>query len=162
MPLLVRGFTLLELLVVIAIIGLIASLTIATLSTARARSRDAKRLQDVKTIQNALNLFAATERVFPNPTATGGLCLTGVDAISKLLIDADSLSSMPKDPQHDGCAVPSTKPDETHYHYHYESIDGTTFKLWFEVENGDIPGISGYPNDPGVCPPYPCRKFITP
>ncbi|MDP2944634.1 MAG: prepilin-type N-terminal cleavage/methylation domain-containing protein [bacterium] len=51
------GFTLIELLVVIAIIGLLSTLSILALNTARARARDAKRISDVKQIQTALEMY---------------------------------------------------------------------------------------------------------
>jgi prepilin-type N-terminal cleavage/methylation domain-containing protein len=52
-----QGFTLIELLVVIAIIGLLSTLSIVALNQARARSRDARRLADVKQIQTALEMY---------------------------------------------------------------------------------------------------------
>lgn len=51
-----RGFTLIELLVVIAIIGLLASVVIASLSSARAKGRDARRLSDLRSAGNAIEL----------------------------------------------------------------------------------------------------------
>lgn len=53
-----RGFTLIELLVVIAIIGLLASIVLASLNSARKKSRDARREADLKSVQNALELWA--------------------------------------------------------------------------------------------------------
>ncbi|MEK9175103.1 MAG: type II secretion system protein, partial [Patescibacteria group bacterium] len=52
-----KGFTLIELLVVIAIIGILASVVLASLNSARAKSRDARRIADVKQIQLALELY---------------------------------------------------------------------------------------------------------
>lgn len=60
-----KAFTLVELLVVIAIIGLIATLSVIALSNARAKSRDVKRVADIKQIQSALELFFNDENRYP-------------------------------------------------------------------------------------------------
>ncbi len=57
MPVGRQGFTLIELLVVIAIIGILASVILASLSSARSKGRDAKRIADLKQIQLALELY---------------------------------------------------------------------------------------------------------
>ncbi len=64
-----KGFTLIELLVVVAIIGLLASVVLASLSTARGRGRDAKRLQDMNQVRTALELYNSTNNAYPS---TGG------------------------------------------------------------------------------------------
>ncbi|OHA17548.1 MAG: hypothetical protein A2836_03550 [Candidatus Taylorbacteria bacterium RIFCSPHIGHO2_01_FULL_45_63] len=51
-----KGFTLIELLVVISIISLLTSIALASLNTARAKARDARRLSDLRQVQNALFL----------------------------------------------------------------------------------------------------------
>ena len=64
------GFTLIELLVVIAIIGLLSTLSILALNTARARARDAKRISDVKQIQTALEMYYNDTGDYPSDTST--------------------------------------------------------------------------------------------
>src|SRR5260221_374832 len=71
----VRAFTLIELLVVIAIIALLASIILASLNTARAKSRDARRISDVKQVQLALELYYNDHAGYPTALSalpTGG------------------------------------------------------------------------------------------
>lgn len=72
------GFTLIELLVVIAIIGLLASVVLLALNSARAKSRDAKRLADVRQIASALELYFNDNSAYP--TALAGGLLSGTTA----------------------------------------------------------------------------------
>ena len=53
-----RGFTLIELLIVIAIIGVLASIILASLQTARLKANDAKRLTEMDQVRIALELYA--------------------------------------------------------------------------------------------------------
>lgn len=69
-----KGFTLIELLVVIAIIGILSSVVLASLSTARQKSRDAKRISDIGQVQLALELFFDANQSY----ATTGLGIAGL------------------------------------------------------------------------------------
>jgi len=69
-----NGFTLIELLVVIAIIGILASIILASLNSARVKSRDARRIADLKEIQLALELYFNSNSAYPT---TLGALVTG-------------------------------------------------------------------------------------
>jgi len=60
-----KGFTLVELLVVIAIIGLLSTLAVVALNSARQKSRDAKRVADIKQVQTALELYFNDQGGYP-------------------------------------------------------------------------------------------------
>jgi len=66
-----KAFTLIELLVVIAIIGLLSTLSVIALNSARAKARDAKRISDVKQMQVALEMYYNDMAAYPT-AATGG------------------------------------------------------------------------------------------
>ncbi|MFA6525242.1 MAG: type II secretion system protein, partial [Patescibacteria group bacterium] len=64
-----KGFTLIELLVVIAIIGLLATIAVVALNSARTSSRDAKRIADIRQVQTGLELYFNSATKYPDCTA---------------------------------------------------------------------------------------------
>jgi type II secretion system protein G len=64
-----RGFTLIELLVVIAIIGMLSSVLLASLNTARGKARDAQRAASIQQLRVALELYYSDYGQYP---ASGG------------------------------------------------------------------------------------------
>lgn len=61
-----KGFTLIELLVVISIIGLLSAIVMTSLSSARAKGRDAKRIRDIEEIHTAIELYISDNNSAPD------------------------------------------------------------------------------------------------
>lgn len=68
-----KGFTLIELLVVVAIIGVLATVVLSSLSAARSRSRDAKRIATMRSLESALELYYLDNNQYPRMLDANGL-----------------------------------------------------------------------------------------
>lgn len=108
------GFTLIELLVVISIISLLSSVVLASLSSVRAKARDARRKSDLKQLQLAMNLYLSNHdyilmnEVQANDTSIG--CTTSCDQTFstgnnwgnnsdlRFLVSEGLIPVLPKDP----------------------------------------------------------------
>lgn len=110
------GFTLIELLVVIAIIGILSSVVFASLNTARAKARDARRITDINQIRIALELYRDSNNTYPQEAHSG--CYDGWEASCDAagnFIDAlrtsGFISKVPFDP------INNATYTYTYYHY---------------------------------------------
>lgn len=65
-----RGFTLIELLVVIAIIGILSSVVLASLNTARAKSRDTQRISNMEQVRVALEFYFDENNTYPSTSGS--------------------------------------------------------------------------------------------
>lgn len=98
-----KGFTLIELLVVIAVIGMLATAGLVGLRGAQIRGRDTKRISDLRTVQNALEIYFNRYGTYPTRTGTnqwgnlttditgGGIGVSQIprDPIRSSMTDAD-------------------------------------------------------------------------
>lgn len=65
-----KGFTLVELLVVISIISLLSSVVFASVNSARAKARDARRVAELNQIRLALGLYYDDKNAYPGDPST--------------------------------------------------------------------------------------------
>ena len=65
------AFTLVEMLVVIAVIGILTTLAVVAVQNSRESTRNAKRVADIKQIQNALELYYNDNNAYPNTLIPG-------------------------------------------------------------------------------------------
>jgi len=94
-----NSFTLMELLVVIAIIGVLAAIAIPAINVARAKARDARRVQDLKEFSAALELYYEDHQQYPVWAAGGGFQDNGGDNPLKVLVDEGYIvGALPEDP----------------------------------------------------------------
>ena len=108
-----KGFTLIELLVVIAIIGLLSTLAVVALNSARQKSRDSKRVADIKQVQTALELYFADNNRYPTMASateigtatTNRLCGSGT--FTSTCSGTTYMGLVPKapNPQDGGCTT---------------------------------------------------------
>ena len=103
-----KGFTLIELLVVIAIIGILSSVVLASLNSARKKGRDARRVSDIAQIQMALELEFDKSRTYPTGNYATAMAT---------LVASKFLAAVPADPLNSGTNVYTYCPiSATDYH----------------------------------------------
>lgn len=131
-----RGFTLIELLVVIAIIGLLSSIVLASLSTARAKANDARRESDLLAIQVALELYYTDYHAYPvsNCISSPWWNCWG-SAGEPRLVPATYLGTMPQDPRFNDDGAACGAGDTGSRLYGYYSDNGQRYILATYLEN---------------------------
>ncbi len=129
------GFTLIELLVVIAIIGLLSTLAVVALGSARVKARDAKRLSDVKQVQTALELYYTDNSKYP--TQTEPIALGQGNAVC-LENDAEGWGASCANEAYMGLVPNDPKAGSA---YLYSSADGTSYEIKAVLE-GEMGGLA--------------------
>ncbi len=110
------GFTLIEILIVVSIIGLLASVVLVGLGGFRSRGRDARRVTDLKSLQNGVELYYARNNQYPN-------------TLNDLLTASIGITKLPKDPA-----------SAANYFYSYMTADKQGYILAARLDSaaGDV------------------------
>ena len=124
-----EGFTLIELLVVISIIGLLASVVLVSLNSARAKSRDVKRVADMNQMAKALELYFNEKNTYPTAAVAGILSGTTAPNMVKFI---NNYPTAPK-PADGGC-VDGIAKGQNNYFYESNS-SGSVYTITFCMGN---------------------------
>lgn len=181
-----RGFTLIELLVVIAIIGILSGVVLASISTARMKARDIRRVADLAQIRNALEMYFDDRGYYPQARgeARGDSGCSGWDCNGYAISNAASwtalaadlapyISPLPTDPINStGCSQPWIN---NCFLYSYGNVgkSGSTYNpagkiqydlsAQFENDNYglrcEIKKYRFYFDNRLWCPPYPNQMY---
>lgn len=129
-----RGFTLIELLTVLAIIAILAVIVGVSLNSARPKARDQKRIEEVKEIKGALELYFSSNGQYPSVGADN--TPYAITALLPALVP-NYLQTLPQDPQY--ANVSGTPGD---YQYVRGGAGSYGILIYLETAQGSVPANS--------------------
>lgn len=124
-----KGFTLIEILIVVAIIAILASVVLVGLGPTQQAGRDARRISDLREVQNGLELYFNRCGFYPGQAApaSGACTFTAAPAdwaalTTVLTTSGIGVTNVPNDPN-------------TNQSYVYGSTDGSGYVMGAKLEN---------------------------
>lgn len=136
-----KGFTLIELLVVIAIIGLLSTLAVVALTSARQKARDSKRVADMKQLQTAMELVFSQNGKYTIDGVTCGApkAVSDLGCAKSPLTDYLPNVAVMKDPSKPAALCTAASAATCEYAFTVTPGD-TTYKVNFYLEKttGDL------------------------
>jgi len=153
-----NGFTLIELLVVVAIIGLLSSVVLSSLNSARAKARDAQRLSEIRQLQNALALYANDNG--GNYPSTNNNASRGSLQVLETALVPRYIPKIPNDPLHSG-GYQTWPTNPTTNYYYWDQVgcfnippnSSFPYTLWYHTESKEN-------TETVPCAPLPSDKHV--
>jgi general secretion pathway protein G len=122
-----KGFTLIEILIVVAIIAILASVVLVGLGPTQQKGRDARRLSDLREIQNGLELYYNANGSYPDGNSTQEPVSTMYSNNASQFTSAGISQAFPGDPTGSG-----------NFQYEYYS-NGTSYAIGDCLEGTNPP-----------------------
>lgn len=132
-----KAFTLIELLVVVSIISLLSSIVMSSLNSARAKARDTRRIEDLRQIRTALELFYDDYGYYPQSgcgwDCNGYRLSYNNTSWNDLAADLQPyMSKLPVDPINSSCS-PWTTNNENCFSYAYGNVGRNTSRVQYDL-----------------------------
>lgn len=149
-----KGFTLIELLVVISIISLLSSVVLSALNNTRSKSRDAKRVSEIRQLKIALELYYDKNGTYPTNNTWPNDCSgsTTFETALSALVTEGFIPKIPKEPLN-----ASGWPNCYYYQYNNNCNIGDAvhpYILIFQAEN-TLKGYASWTNETNRYCTYP-------
>ncbi len=129
-----QGFTLIELLLAITIVVILGSIVVVSVSSSRPKTRDTKRIEEVKVLKGAIELYFANNGQYPSVTFDGNVNL--ISTLQPFLVP-NYTAVVPQDPLYPG--VNATPGD---YEYIRGSAGSYGIGVYLETAQGSVPAKS--------------------
>ena len=135
-----HGFTLIELLVVISIIAVLVGVASVSYTNAQKKARDNRRKSDLKSIQQALELYFQANKYYPPldsayPTwCTKIISSNPFEQLVQQALEPTYIQKIPQDPLY------ANQIND----YVYKKISKTEYELYSELENTNDPEKGTY------------------
>ena len=134
-----KGFTLIEILIVVAIIAILASIVLVGLGPTQQAGRDARRLSDLRQVQNGLELYFSKCGYYPGAAVAGSCSGTPFGQISTWVALKASLTGSGI-----GVSTMPADPSAGHTYYYGTTATGGSYVLGAVLENANGSVFNNY------------------